>query len=60
MATTYKGVHDVLTQGYFDDGVVQVPQWLTLTNLIVKLQEKLSTYTSANVGNKFYSILFYD
>lgn len=44
MATTYKGVHDVLTQGYFDDGVVKVPQWLTLTNLIVKLQEKLSTY----------------
>lgn len=44
MATTYKGVHDVLTQGYFDDGVVHVPQWLALTNLIVKLQEKLSTY----------------
>lgn len=37
---THKRVHYVLTERYFDDGVVKIPQGLTLSYFVVKLKKK--------------------
>lgn len=40
---THKRVHYVLTERYFDDGVVKIPQGLTLSYFVVQLKKKNHT-----------------